>query len=135
MKLGIIGGSEGNGHPYSWSAIINGYNEERMEECEYSSIPRYLKENSVKVGKINGVKVSHVWTQDISKTKKIAELTYIDKKCSHWDEMIDQVDGLLLARDDSENHIKYAEQFLRKGIPVYIDKPVATTSEAKKYIT
>ena len=24
LKLGIIGLSEGNGHPYSWSAIFNG---------------------------------------------------------------------------------------------------------------
>ena len=47
--------------------------------------------------------------------------------------MIDQVDGLLLARDDSENHMRYAESFLRKGIPVYIDKPIATTkSQAEK---
>ena len=27
INLGLIGISEGNGHPYSWSAIINGYNE------------------------------------------------------------------------------------------------------------
>ena len=70
MKLGIIGGSEGNGHPYSWSAIINGYNEERMEECEYSSIPRYLKENSEELGKLNGVEVSHIWTQSRDETKR-----------------------------------------------------------------
>ena len=25
LKLGIIGISNGNGHPYSWSAIFNGY--------------------------------------------------------------------------------------------------------------
>ena len=43
------------------------------------------------------------------------------------------MDGLLLARDDSENHKKYAEKFLRNGIPVYIDKPIATTkAEAEK---
>ena len=26
LKIGIIGSSDGNGHPYSWSAIFNGYN-------------------------------------------------------------------------------------------------------------
>lgn len=133
MNLGIIGISEDNGHPYSWSAIINGYNEKKMGECEFKSIPKYLKENSGKVGKINGVKVSHIWTQSITATKKIAESTYIKNQCRHWNEMIDQVDGLLLARDDSENHFKYAEMFLRKGLPVYIDKPIATTrTEAEK---
>ena len=29
-KLGIIGLSPGNGHPYSWSAIFNGYSKEKM---------------------------------------------------------------------------------------------------------
>ena len=127
MKLGIIGVSDGNGHPYSWSAIINGYDEEKIKNCEYESIPKYLKENSGELRDIDGVEVSHIWTQNESETKKIAESTYIKKQCRHWNEMLDQVDGLLLARDDSENHKKYAEEFLRKGIPVYIDKPIATT--------
>ena len=134
MKLGIIGGSEGNGHPYSWSAIINGYDEEKMKECVYESIPRYLKENSVELGKIDGVEVSHVWTQSRSETKKIAESTYIKNQCGHWNEMIDQIDALLLARDDSENHIIYAKKFLKRGIPVYIDKPLATTRAKAKEI-
>ena len=42
LKLGIIGISEGNGHPYSWSAIFNGYNEEYMIQCPFESIPEYL---------------------------------------------------------------------------------------------
>jgi len=29
LKLGVIGMSEGNGHPYSWSAIINGQSDEK----------------------------------------------------------------------------------------------------------
>lgn len=33
IKLGIIGKCENNGHPYSWSAIINGnYNEKAMAD-------------------------------------------------------------------------------------------------------
>lgn len=25
IRLGMVGMTEGNGHPYSWSAIFNGY--------------------------------------------------------------------------------------------------------------
>ena len=32
LKLGVIGLSEGNGHPYSWSAIFNGYDSVEMEK-------------------------------------------------------------------------------------------------------
>jgi hypothetical protein len=42
LKLGIIGMSEGNGHPYSWSAIINGYNMDHMLDCPFPVIPEYL---------------------------------------------------------------------------------------------
>ncbi|KKR96059.1 MAG: oxidoreductase domain-containing protein, partial [Candidatus Uhrbacteria bacterium GW2011_GWF2_41_16] len=42
LKLGVIGMSEGNGHPYSWSAIVNGkYNEKEMANCGYAGIPVY----------------------------------------------------------------------------------------------
>jgi len=36
-------------------------------------------------------------------------------------------DAVLLARDDAENHLQYAQPFLEAGIPVYIDKPLALT--------
>ena len=42
LKIGIIGSSDGNGHPYSWSAIFNGYNKKIMEDCEFPAIPNYL---------------------------------------------------------------------------------------------
>ena len=71
--------------------------------------------------------MSHIWTQSKSETQKIAEATYIKNQCKHWSEMLDQIDALLLARDDSQNHMKYAELFLKRGIPVYIDKPLATS--------
>ncbi len=34
-NLGIIGMSPGNGHPYSWAAIFNGYNKEKMAKCPF----------------------------------------------------------------------------------------------------
>ena len=43
--------------------------------------------------------------------------------------MIGKVDALLLARDDYENHIKFSTPFLKAGIPVYIDKPIATNKK------
>ena len=31
IRIGILGMTEGNGHPYSWSAMFNNYNKEEME--------------------------------------------------------------------------------------------------------
>ena len=38
IKLGLIGLSEGNGHPYSFSAIINGYDKQAMQKSDWSVI-------------------------------------------------------------------------------------------------
>lgn len=29
LKIGILGMTEGNGHPYSWSAMFNGFDPEK----------------------------------------------------------------------------------------------------------
>ena len=47
IHLGLIGASKGNGHPYSWSAIINGYDKKKMKHCEYKVIPNYLKKKTL----------------------------------------------------------------------------------------
>ena len=43
LRIGILGMTEGNGHPYSWSAMINGYDRDEMETCGFPVIPRYLE--------------------------------------------------------------------------------------------
>ena len=44
IRLAMLGMIEGNGHPYSWSAIVNGYNPEEMAKCPFPVIPQYLAE-------------------------------------------------------------------------------------------
>ena len=125
--------SPGNGHPYSWSAIINGYNKERMEMCEFEAIPRYLEKHNMDKEKIEGARISHIWTQDKDLTNKIAETTNIENKCKSMNEMLEEVDEVILARDDAEQHYKHAKNFIIHGVPIYIDKPIATNiKEAKK---
>ena len=46
IKLGIIGYNEGNGHPYSFSAIINGFNP-NADWSRYPQILEYLKLNQL----------------------------------------------------------------------------------------
>jgi predicted dehydrogenase len=130
LKLGIIGMSEGNGHPYSWSAIINGYDAERMKNCPFPVIPQYLgQQNFPDDFLTNYAKVTHIYTQDYDVSKDIAKSAYIDHIVKDHKKMIGKVDAVLLARDDAENHFHYAEAFIKAGLPVYIDKPIAYAKE------
>jgi hypothetical protein len=126
IKLGLIGISEGNGHPYSWGAIINGYNKQLMSKCPYPVIPEYLKNaNSNRIGSL-GCKVTHLWTQDKQESVKIANACKIGNIVDDPTEMLGKIDGLLLARDDCENHFNLSKDFLSAGYPIYIDKPIAS---------
>ena len=131
IKARAIGISEGNGHPYSWAAICNGYNEEYMIQCPFESILEYLSKEKYQKIFDEEAEVTHVWTQDQEISKHIAASTYIKKVCLNFEDMIGEIDALL-ARDDAENHFN-CPKFLTAGIPVYIDKPFALTiASAKK---
>lgn len=130
MKLGIIGSSEGNGHPFSWSAILNGYDRHSMRSCGFPAISEYLDKQSWPNDMISGSQVSHVWTQNQQLTEQISATCQIPNICLAATDMIGEIDGVLLARDDAKNHIKNAIPFLRAGLPIYIDKPVALSLRA-----
>lgn len=125
LRLGVIGLSSGNGHPYSWSAICNGYDTEAMAPCPFPVIPQYLAEQKWPEARIPFVEVTHIWTQDSNITQAVANAALIPNRCDNAEEMIGQVDAVLLARDDGENHLEMARPFLKAGIPIFIDKPFA----------
>lgn len=125
LKLGIIGLSEGNGHPYSWSAIFNGYNEDYMKDCPFTVIPEYLSKQNFPEDCIKGAKITHIWTQDKTISEHIAKASNIDYVVENYEDMIGKVDAVLLARDDPENHYVMAKPFIEAGLPLYIDKPLA----------
>ena len=134
IRLGILGLSQGNGHPYSWSSIFNGYQPEKMLECPFPAIPEYLSLQNLPSECIIGCKVTHIWTQNLEISKHIAESTFIDNIVADPFSMIGKVDAILLARDDANNHIKYSMPFIKAGLPIYIDKPLAYTIETAKFL-
>lgn len=133
LKLGIIGLSQGNGHPYSWSAIFNGYNPTYMKDCGFPVIPEYLSKQTFPPDCIQGANVTHIWTQDKKLSEHIAQASHIPYVCNKMEELLNNVDAILLARDDAENHFEMAKIFIEAGLPIYIDKPLAfSKTEAEK---
>jgi hypothetical protein len=67
IRLGIIGMTEGNGHPYSWSAIFNSYDMDAMtRECPFPGIPEYLKKEGklyFEIGHDQGAEVNELLKQ------------------------------------------------------------------------
>ena len=128
LRLGIIGLSEGNGHPYSWAAIFNGYDPVAMASCPFPVIPAYLARQTFPADAIPNARVTHVWAQDRAVAEHVAAASLIPRVVDKYEAMIGEIDAVLLARDDAENHVEMSIPFLDAGLPVYIDKPVALTT-------
>ena len=138
IKLGIIGINEGNGHPFSFSAIINGFDHEGMKNSGWDVIYNYLKIRDASEFGFDNVQVTHAWTQDPEQTKKLARASKIPNIVVDMNDMLDEVDGVIIARDDYETHYPLAKTFLEKGKFVFIDKPlsleIAELRFFKKYL-
>lgn len=135
-RIGVIGYNEGNGHPFSFSSIFNGYNENNIDSCPYSTIPDYLKKNNSNDKLLQNSKVTHVWTQDFSISQNIAAFSNIPTIVKNLDDMIGQIDAIILARDDYENHFENVSKFFNKEIPIFIDKPLAiNVNDAKNILS
>lgn len=133
IKIGIIGMSPGNAHPYSWSSIINGvFDAGEITKVGYPAVANYLEANKDTLG-ISNAKVTCVWTQDRVTSESIAKSSRIPLIVNKPEDMIPLVDAILLSRDDPENHVAMAKPFLEAGIPIFVDKPLANTKEDLQY--
>ena len=133
IRIGIIGYNEGNGHPYSFSAIINGYDKDHMKKSRYPVIYNYLKERKKNEFGIDNVKITHIWTPNKSISNEISNCCFIPNVVNDYKKMINYVDAIIIARDDVNSHYEISSFFLEKKIPVFIDKPLCSTLEHLKY--
>jgi predicted dehydrogenase len=124
IRLAMVGMVDGNGHPYSWSAIFNGYDREEMTKCPFPVIPLYLaKEPSSSFG-ILGAKVTHIWTDDPADAERVAKAALIPNVLESPEEAIGQVDAVIIPTDKGHEHVSRARPFIEAGLPVFIDKPM-----------
>lgn len=98
-----------------------------MSSCGFPIICDYLSKQAWPQSRLTGVEVTHIWTQDPVLSQHIAAASLIPHVVDDPADMLNEIDALLLARDDAENHWTFASPFLQQGIPVYIDKPIALT--------
>jgi predicted dehydrogenase len=135
IRLAMLGMIEGNGHPYSWSAIVNGYNPEEMAKCPFPVIPQYLAEEPLNTMRIPGARVTRVWTDDPADAPRIAAASKIAKVVARPEDVIGQVDAVIIGTDDGHEHVRRAQSFIEAGLPVFVDKPLAiNVSDLSQFI-
>lgn len=133
LKIGILGYTEGNGHPYSWGAMFNGYDKEIMEkECPFPVIPVYLAKQPKHTFGIDGAKITHICCtgfEGIERARHIAKASLIENVVENPEDMIGEVDAVICATDKGDEHVARCKPFLDAGIPMFIDKPLVNSEE------
>lgn len=125
IRLAMMGMVEGNGHPYSWSAVFNGYDPEEMAKCPYPVIPVYLgREPKENLG-IPGAKVTHIWTDNPQDAELVSKASLIPHILKRPEAAIGLVDAVVIATDRGYEHVDRVRPFIEAGIPAFIDKPLA----------
>jgi len=129
IRIGMLGMVDGNGHPYSWSAIFNGYDEAEMASCPYATIPEYLGKQSRDTLGIVGAKVTHIWTDDPAHARRVAEASLIPNVVERAEDVIGQVDAVIIATDIGHEHVQRCAPFVAAGLPMFVDKPMVDNAE------
>jgi len=132
IKIGLIGYSKCNGHPYSFGSIINGFFPGNFEP-EWSLIKDYLSIKPKTDFLSLSCKIVSVWTPSLARSQSIQKSCHIEKVYSSYHEMKD-IDAVIIARDDWLERNLILDYFLSKGIPCFCDKPLtASLSQLYSY--
>lgn len=135
IRLAMVGMVEGNGHPYSWSAIFNGYDPAEMAKCPYPVIPAYLSKQPQTAFGIGGARVTHIWTDAPGDAVRVAKASLIPEILASPEDAIGRVDAVVIPTDKGHEHVRRARPFIEAGLPVFIDKPLADNTEDLKTFT
>jgi predicted dehydrogenase len=129
IRLAMLGMVDENGHPYSWSAILNGYDPEQMAHCGFPPICHYLAAEPAAAFGIEGTRVTHVWCDDPADAKRVAAASLIPNIVDRPEDVIGEVDAVLIPTDIGHEHVDRARPFVEAGLPVFVDKPMVDNAD------
>jgi len=135
LKIGMLGMTEGNGHPYSWSAMYNNYDKERMAGCPFPGIPVYLNKQPAETLGIPGAKVTHICCNDRRDAEDVARASLVPNVVDRPEDMIGEVDAVVCATDIGSEHAGRCRPFVEAGVPLFIDKPLVDNEEDLRTFT
>ena len=132
IRIAMLGITPGNGHPYSWSAMFNGYNKKAMtEECPYAGIPEYLNKQPEATLAIPNANVTHICCTGTGEftAEHVAECSLIPNVVKEPTEVIGEVDAVIVATDIGSEHVERCRPFVEAGIPLFVDKPMVDNAQ------
>ena len=132
IRIGLL---NVDGHAWWFGGFFNPYDETRLEK----NFPRAAERNRL----IRGValpfpnaRIVKVWGGDRKAVQEFADTYDHPEVVAKPEDMLGTIDAVMLvnAGGDGSNHLDLIRPFLERGIPAYIDKPMAFTAKQAREI-
>ena len=120
-------GQTGSFHGSVWAGILNGFDAERAREQVWPDMGAGHR-------RLEGARITRLWDPDRERAERMARVFGIGTVCDEPEELAEDVDAGLIGEDGRFEKLPFARPFLERGLPTYIDKPLALRSEEAREI-
>ncbi|MDI9583275.1 MAG: Gfo/Idh/MocA family oxidoreductase [Acidobacteriota bacterium] len=116
----------GSFHGTAFASAFNGYDPEKSKQYQWTFAAASRR--------MEGVQVTKVWDPHREWAEKLADVCSIPEVTETPEECTVDVDAVCIVDDGSAKQADYAIPAMEKGIPTFIDKPIALTAKRAKEI-
>jgi predicted dehydrogenase len=109
----------GSHHGTAFATTFNGWDEEKARQWKGTFVKSRRR--------LPGARVMKIWDPDLAAARQLADICGIAHVAEKPEACCEGVDAVLIVDDGSGAHWKYALDPLRRGVPVFCDKPLAMT--------
>lgn len=110
----------GSHHGTAFATTFNGWDEEKAKRVTGTFVRSGRR--------LEGARVVKVWDPEQAAARRLADACGIDQVVDRPEDCAAGVDAVLIVDDGSGAQWKFAEHPLRRGVPVFCDKPLAMTA-------
>ena len=136
LRLGLIsaasygyGGAprvSGSNHGTAFATTFNGWDDTQAARFQGTFVRSQRR--------LDGARVVRIWDPLPEPAQRLAAACSIEKVCASPEEVCEGVDAVILIDDGSGEQWKYAAHPLKKGVPVFCDKPLAMTARQAREV-
>jgi len=120
-------GETGSFHGNVWAGILNGFEAARAEAEDWPDMGAGHR-------RLEGARITRLWDPNRENAERMARVFGIETVCDSYEELAEDVDAGLIGEDGRFDKLTYARPFLERGLPTYIDKPLALKADEAREI-